>query len=85
MGLHSSDASAVERIVDDVYGHQQGVLNTASGALSWTTQSYGAYGAFGAELPTLESGSTLGSVGGHVVMFIIAHLLSFGSGKGSNV
>ena len=26
-----------------------------------------------------------GSVGGHVVMFIIAHLLSFGSGKGSNV
>ena len=64
MGLHSSDASAVERIVDDVYGHQQGVLNTASGALSWTTQSYGAYGAFGAELPTLESGSTLASTRG---------------------
>ncbi len=64
LGLHSSDASAVERIVDDVYGHQQGVLNTASGALSWTTQSYGAYGAFGAELPTLESGSTLASTRG---------------------
>ena len=64
LGLHSSNASAVERIVDDVYGHQQGVLNTGSGALSWTTQSYGAYGAFGAELPTLESGSTLASTRG---------------------
>ena len=59
LAVHGSDPATPVRLIDDVQGHQLGVINAGASAISWHDRHYGAYGQLGATPRALELGGSL--------------------------
>lgn len=56
LAVHGSDPATPVQPIDDVQGHQLGVLPSGASAVSWHDRHYGAYGQLGATPRALELG-----------------------------